>query len=192
MAMRGSKLLLASIAVSGAMLVPTPADSAVTVIGSGFARLCYEYAEAGRFSERGVENCDRAFAEEALTARDRAATYVNRGILYMHGKDLARALSDYEAALKVKPGLAEAHVNRGIALVHLGGRDAEAVAAISQGIQLNTSRPEVAYYTRGIANELLGNTRAAYEDYRQAAALKPTWEDPKMQLQRFRVVKSDG
>jgi Flp pilus assembly protein TadD len=92
----------------------------------------------------------------------------------------------------VRPGLADAYINKGIALVNLG-RDEEAVAAISQGLELNTVRPEVAYYTRGVANEMLGNMRAAYNDYRQAAALKPEWQEPRTQLQRFAVVpKNQG
>ncbi len=191
--MRTTALMLAGVAALGAMVAPRSADAAVTVIGSGFARLCYEAAEAGFVSDQGMDDCNRALAEEALTVRDRAATYVNRGILSMRAKSLPKALADYEAALKIKPDLAEAHVNRGIALVHVGGRDQEAVAALSRGLSLNTSHPEIAYYTRGIANEMLGNTRAAYNDYRQAAALKPDWAEPKTQLQRFTVVsKSNG
>lgn len=179
--------------VAGLLFAASPALPAVSVIGSGLARLCYEQAEAGRGSDRGTETCDRALVEEALDSRDRAATYVNRGILRMHGKRLNDALRDYEAALRLRPQLAEAHVNRGIALVHVGGRDAEAVAALSEALRLNTTRPEVAFYTRGVAYELLGNARAAYEDYRQAAALKPEWAEPRTQLQRFRVVpKRDG
>ena len=53
-------------------------------------------------------------------------------------------------------------------------------------------RPEIAYYTRGIANEALGRTRAAYHDYRQAAALKPEWAEPKNQLKRFTIVGKAG
>ncbi len=63
---------------------------------------------------------------------------------------------------------------------------------ISQGLDLNPARPEVAYYTRAIANEALGRTRAAYDDYRQAAALKPEWSEPKNQLKRFSVVGKPG
>jgi tetratricopeptide (TPR) repeat protein len=62
------------------------------------------------------------------------------------------------------------------------------VAAFNQGLKLNTVRPEIAYYSRGVAHEMLGNMRAAYEDYRQAAALKPEWQDPQTQLRRFSVI----
>ena len=105
----------------------------------------------------------------------------------MYAKELDLALATYEDALKVNPDLAEAYVNKGIVLVNLG-RDAEAVAASSRALELNPARPELAYYTRGVANEMLGNTRAAYNDYRQAAALKPEWQEPQTQLQRFSVL----
>lgn len=185
--MRSFKLLLSGAAFVGATLVSAPAEAAIKVIGSGDGRLCYEYAMAGHASERGLEYCDSALTAETLTPDDRAATYVNRGILQMHAKQHALALESYEAAIKVNPRLAEAYVNKGVALVNLG-RDAEAVAAISRALELNIGQPEIAYYTRGVANEMLGNTRAAYYDYRQAAALKPEWKEPQAQLQRFAVV----
>jgi tetratricopeptide (TPR) repeat protein len=189
--MRAS-MLLAGVAFAAAATSPSPAEAAVTVIGSGYARLCYEHSEAPGSSSSALSDCDRALEQEVPTVRDRAATLVNRGILYMRAKNISAALADYEAAIRVKPNLAEAYVNKGIALVHSGGRDAEAVVAIDQGLLLNPVRPEVAYYTRGVANELLGNARAAYDDYRQAATLKPDWEEPKAQLKRFAVVGKAG
>ena len=189
--MRASMLLMGAAFVV-AVLVPASAQSAVTVIGSGFARMCYEHSEDEGSSAQSISDCNKALEEEVLTARDRAATLVNRGILYMRGRNLSQAMADYDAALKVKPDLAEAYVNKGIALVHMGGRDADAVSVISQGLQLNPIRPEVAYYTRAVAHEMLGNARAAYNDYRQAATLKPDWEEPKAQLKRFAVVGKPG
>jgi tetratricopeptide (TPR) repeat protein len=185
--MRTFKLLLGGVVLAGAALVPVPADAAARVIGPGFGSICYEYAKAGHASERGVETCNQALAEQNLDPSDRAATLVNRGILHMYAKEHALALASYEEALKVEPDLAEAYVNKGIVLVNLG-RDAEAVAAISRALELNTARPELAYYTRGVAHEMLGNDRAAYNDYRQAAVLKPEWKEPQTQLQRFSVL----
>lgn len=186
------KLLLAAVALASATLVSVPAQAQIRVIGTGFGRLCYEYAKAGHASDAGVEACNRALTEQSQSPSDRAATLVNRGILHMHAKALELALSSYDDALKLSPDLAEAYVNKGVALVNLG-RDADAVAAISQALKLNTVQPEIAYYTRGVAHEMLGNMRAAYKDYRQAAALKPEWKEPRTQLQRFSVIpKSRG
>lgn len=190
-AMQRFALWLGGVALVGSALVPMSAEAAARVLGSGYGRLCYEAARAGQPSDLGVATCDKALAEQDLEPADRAATLVNRGILLMYAKKHAQALASYEAALKVEPELAEAYVNKGIALVNLG-RDAEAVAASSRALELNPSRPELAYYTRGVAHEQLGNARAAYNDYRQAAALSPEWKEPQAQLQRFSVQPPKG
>ncbi|WP_448585174.1 tetratricopeptide repeat protein [Thermaurantiacus sp.] len=177
--------------VAGALLVLAgaagPAEAAITVIGGGLARECYLAAEFRRETSMALQVCDRALAEEPLKRRDRAATFVNRGIVHMQARNFARALADYDAALRLEPRLAEAHVNRGIALLYRGGADREAVEALSTGLELGPARPEVAYYSRAVAWEALGDARAAYEDYQAAAAAKPGWEDPIEQLKRFRV-----
>lgn len=179
-------VLLGGVVLAGSALIPVSAEAAARVLGSGYGRICYEAARAGQASEQGLETCNKALAEQELEPADRAATLVNRGILYMYAKRHAQALASYEEALKVDPDLAEAYVNKGIALVNLG-RDAEAVAASSRALELSPSRPELAYYTRGVAHEMLGNARAAYNDYRQAAQLSPEWKEPQTQLQRFSV-----
>lgn len=171
------------------VLTTAPASAAVSVIGGGQARACYEAAEFNQPVAPSLEACTQSITDEAMSTEQRASTYVNRGIVYMHARNLTAALADYDAALKLRPDLAEAHVNKGIALLHLGGHDSEAVAQLTAGLRLNPSRPEVAYYTRGIANELLGATREAYEDYKAAVALKPDWTEAAEQLQRFSVVR---
>ncbi len=172
---------------AAAAALATPAAAAVTILGGGLGRACYEAAEFRRDTRASLELCSRALADEALSRRDRAATHVNRGIIRMRARDLDAALADYERALEILPELGEAHINRGIALLHMGGRDAEAVEAFTRGLALNPSRPEVAYYSRAVANELLGNVRAAYEDYQAAAVARPGWEEPIEQLKRFSV-----
>lgn len=183
--MRTSTILLIGAAFAGAALAPVTADAAVSVAGKGLSRSCFDHAESGRDLDEGIQHCNRALTDEPMTLRDRAATFVNRGIIRVRSKDVPAGVKDYDSALRIKPDLAEAHVNKGIALVYLGGHDAEAIEAISRGIQLKTERPEIAYYHRGIANELLGNDEAAYNDYRQAATLKPDWAEPQLQLRRF-------
>jgi tetratricopeptide (TPR) repeat protein len=166
----------------------TSAGAAVTTLGGGHGRDCYEAAEYKRSEARsGIAVCTLALETEALNRRDRAATLINRGIIQMRERNLAAAIADYDAALRADNSLAEGYVNRGIALVHLGGRDRDAIADLSRGIAMNPSRPEVALYTRGVAHELAGDLRQAYEDYSAAAALKPDWTDPAEQLKRFNV-----
>ena len=176
-------------AALAAGVVPVAASASISVIGGGLGRECYLAAELARGGAARAEVCDRALEDEALSSTDRAATYVNRGIVRMQGKDLTAAISDFDQAIKTRPDTAEAYVNKGIALIHLGGRDRDAVDLLTQGLARNPSRPEVAYYVRGIANEQLGLSREAFDDYSRAASLKPGWTEPAAQLQRFSVVK---
>ena len=177
---------LAVVAILGAAM---PALAASTVIGGGNARGCYEAAEFNQSVKVGLAVCNAAIQDDAMSTEQRASTYVNRGIVYMHARNLTAAIADYDAALKLNNQLAEAYVNKGIALVHLGGRDKDAVAALTSGLSYNPDRPEIAYYTRGIAYELIGMTREAYEDYKSAVSLKPDWAEASAQLQRFSVVR---
>ncbi len=165
------------------------ADAAVTILGDGYARKCYEAAEFNRAGRAAFMNCDRALKLDKLSTSERAATYVNRGILFMQGRDYTNAIADYDTALGIEADLAEAFVNKGIAVLHRGGSEAVAVDLLSRGLQLAPNRPEVAHYARGVAQEKLGRVREAYDDYRQAAALKPDWPEPAQELTRFKVVE---
>ena len=62
----------------------------------------------------------------------------------------------------------------------------DATVAISLGA-LNSTQAARAYFYRAAANEDLGDARAAYGDYRQAAALAPSWDAPRLELARFQV-----
>lgn len=177
-------------AVGFALVAPAAANAAMSVIGNGYAKQCYDAAERRRDVRTSTAICTTALNEEDLSQIDRAATYVNRGILNMQAKNLTAAIADYDQAIRLRPETAEAYVNKGIALLHLGGRDAEAVAVLSEGLARNPRQPEVAYYSRGVANEMRGALKEAYEDYSRAAELAPKWDEPQVQLQRFQIKKA--
>ena len=172
-----------------AVPAPSVALSAAAVIGTGFARGCFDAATRKRPLRDALRLCDSALLDEALAADDRAATLVNRGIINMQAKKIDAALADYDAAIKLAPATAEAWINKGIALVQIGNRYDEAVALLTEGIARSPKQPAVAYYSRAIAYEGLGRSRQAYEDYSRAAQLDPEWTEPAEQLQRFKVVR---
>jgi tetratricopeptide (TPR) repeat protein len=169
-----------------------PAAASVTTLGGGLGRDCYLAAELKREPRSSIALCTRALEGDTMPRRDRAATLVNRGIIHMHVRDFAAALQDYEAAIRMDPRLAEAHVNLGILLLHKGGQDRAAIDALTRGLAIGPTRPEVAHYTRAVAHELVGNVREAFEDYQAAAALRPGWSDPLEQLKRFSVERREG
>ena len=164
-----------------------PAAAGISILGSGLGRECFLAAELRREPRSSLEICGRALAESSLDRRDRAATLVNRGILYIYDRNMTLAIRDFDQAIALEPTMAEAHVNRGIALLRKGGADREAIAALSRGLEMKPVRPEVAYYTRAVAYEITGNLQGAYEDYQAAVAANPNWADPQEQLKRFVV-----
>ncbi|HEX8622412.1 MAG TPA: tetratricopeptide repeat protein [Allosphingosinicella sp.] len=180
----GSKFLFAA----AALLVATPAVGAVTVLGNSSARLCYEAAEARSSPNLSIiRTCDEAIREEGLSDYERVATLVNRGILKARLGHLDDAIADYDAALNHDPNEAEAYLNKGFALLHVPDAAQQARPLFDTALEKRTRRPELAYYGRAVANELTGQVRAAYEDYRQASLLNPSWRDPKDDLARFSV-----
>ena len=77
-----------------ACVIAGPANAAVTVFGGGLARDCYLGVESGEPARDILPVCDLALQQERLKTRDRAATYVNRGIIHMREGRLEMALSD--------------------------------------------------------------------------------------------------
>jgi tetratricopeptide (TPR) repeat protein len=170
-------------------LAPQAVHAASSVIGSGPARACYEAAKAGRTELSALLDCETAISSQELGARDRAATVVNRGVIHLLRRDSGKALADFDRAIAWRPDLGEAYVNRGAALI-LRGDFAGAVASINRGLELGAEDPHEAYFNRAIARERLDDIRAAYEDYRRAAELKPDWALPRQELARFTVTSA--
>ncbi|HYD73846.1 MAG TPA: tetratricopeptide repeat protein [Candidatus Binatia bacterium] len=163
----------------------TPASGFVTVVAGSLASACYDHARNELSSSRAIDECTGALGE-GLDTHNRAGTYVNRGIIFMNRGTYDRALADFDQALALEPTLAEGHINRGAVLL-VQHDYAGAIAAIDRGLALNPEDPSRAYYNRGVAHEELGQVREAYRDYRRAAELAPTWDEPRTELARFRV-----
>lgn len=179
--------VLSAVAISAVLSVST-AHAAVTVLGNGAAHSCYEFAEFGGNPIDGVITCNFALEQTTISVKDRAATYINRGILHARKDDTEEALADYDRGIEMDGQLAEGYVDRGAVMIQLRRYD-DAISDIDRGISLGTNRPQIAYYDRGIADEALGNIRAAYTDYKKAAELQPDFTLATEQLARFRVVR---
>jgi len=168
--------------------VAVPAGAAVTVLGSSSARLCFEAADARVAPSRdSIARCNQALGEENLSDYDTVATYVNRGILKLRMGDSDLAIADFDLALARDPNQAEAYLNKGVALLRKPDGWAQAVPLFDQALAKNTRRPALAYYGRGVANELGGHVKEAYFDYREASRIEPHWRDPQTELARFSV-----
>lgn len=179
-------LALAALPVGGG------AQAAMLVIGGGDARSCYEAAESRASPHAAIAVCERALSEEALSRRNRLATMVNLGVVRIWAGQEERAIADFDAALAEAPGLAEAKVNKAVALVRLNRERPLAIALLTEALAAGVSRPEVAHYARAMAHELEGNAAAAWHDYRRAADLRPGWAEPARQLERFTVSRGSA
>lgn len=166
----------------------TRSDAAAIVIGSGLAHSCYIHALSHENAREGIDLCTRALETEALLRKDRASTFVNRGVLRASRGDYDGALDDYDRAIEVYPTLAQAFVDRSASLIALK-RYSEAVSDATTALTLGPMQPELAYYNRAVAEEALGDVQGAYHDFKQAQAIAPGFIEAGEQLKRFHVVK---
>ena len=115
------------IAAAAAALAAQTASAQVFVIGQGLGGECYQKTKNGYVSFRSAEEvCTRALREQAMTKTNRAATYVNRGVLRMREGLYEKALSDYSQAKELTPDLGPVYLNEGAAHIYL--KDFESVS----------------------------------------------------------------
>lgn len=151
------------------------------------ARMCREAAEAEPVRRRDLGRCDRAIGAAGLPPPVRLAMLMNRGIARLKAGRVEGAIDDFDLAVRAAPGLAEAWINKGMALSRLPGRAAEAAALITHGIDIGPREPARALFARAQALEAAGRLREAMEDYGAAARADPDWPAPAEELKRFRV-----
>jgi len=168
-------------------LLPLPALAAESVFGPGPAQRCYQAADEGLPAGDNLIFCNLALSS-MLTPRDRAATYVKRGVLKLNLLQYESAAADFKAGLEINDQMGEGYIDLGATDV---GRQnyADAVAHISRGLELGTTQPEVAYFDRAMAHEGLGQVKDAYDDYRKALSIAPDFSPASTALKRFKVVQ---
>ena len=162
------------------LTAPAWAQSA-TVFGNSDAHECYM---ATKFGGGGLDYCERALRHGNLTKRDRAATYVNRGINLTHMGQHTQALDDYQSALNINPKLAEAFLNRGNTYVYLQ-QFSSAISDYDMAIDLETRDLHAAYFNLGLAYEGLRNLDSAYGYYKKALEVKPEWDLALERVQKY-------
>lgn len=168
------------------------AEQSTSVLGRGIGANCASAAAAvvagNAATDQGVLECNVALRSSALSDRERAAVYLNLGVLHEGSANHAAAITDDNAALFYAPALTEAYINRGVANASLH-RFGDAVADFTHAIALDPAKPELVYFNRALAYEDKGDLKAAYRDYQTASRLAPGWAAPAAQLARFTVVR---
>jgi tetratricopeptide (TPR) repeat protein len=171
------------------LIVPVSVSAqSITILGnSPDAKECFFSAglavQMQSTSRSELETCNNALTTHNLGVRDKAATYVNRGILYVALEEYQMAVNDYASAMKLYPNFGAIYVNRGN-LFFLGESYDSAIAEYTKALNLDVRQDYVAYLNRGMAYEKTGKLSDAVSDYRLAISLAPEWKAPKNKLER--------
>ena len=185
------KMTFASTILAAPLCAVLSANAATTTYGDTPAVSCAKaalaetpHADISTPAHRGaLADCNTALADKLLPM-DRTATLINRGIVNAAAGDYQAALADYDAAQTRAPQMANLYLNRGTAYLRSGRFDA-ARADFDRALALKTDRTAIAYFSRGMANEKLGDLAAAWRDYNQAKALD--FAPARVELARFQV-----
>ena len=182
-------------AVTALALVATSAVGASAeqkVVGAGTSETCIaQVQDPNADLNVAVQNCTDALNYQPMSLGDRVGTLINRGILRARLHDAAGALADYSEAISMDDQAGQAYLNRSATLIGLR-RYSEAKSDADKAIALQAVPPEVGYFNRAVAEEGLGNIRAAYDDYRMAVKTQPNFQPAKDELTRFKVTGSSS
>jgi tetratricopeptide (TPR) repeat protein len=178
---------LGLVVIAFSIAAPSAAQAAVFTVNGPLSYLCYKSALTGDPRAIAIDGCSRALSEEAMAPHERAATYVNRGILYMSDGRYAKADTDFDAALRLDQGLSDGWLNKGFLRLRKGaGR--EALPLIQKGIDTGAGNQALAMFARGVAHEQMGELRSAYADLQRAHQLQPKWSLPTEYLASYQVI----
>lgn len=179
-------LLMFAFAAPPAAAQDPSADPRATTIygGDANARRCGQSLVLDDISDASIRACERALEYPRLTRTAQMQVRVTLGVLRLRRQEADAALAQFDAVIALEPRNAEAHLNRGAALVQLR-QYGPAVTAITEAMGLGVREPHKAYFNRGAAREALGDLRGAYEDYNTALEIQPDWGPANAELARF-------
>jgi tetratricopeptide (TPR) repeat protein len=176
---------ISALALLGVVAAAGEARAVVIVIGGGAGSQCYATAEYGD-PFQAFDICTKALADQEMSVRDRAATYVNRSVVRLRVHDYNGALGDCDLSITRVPTIGEAYVNRGAALLNLN-RPQDALTDLNKAITVGLDKVHLAYYNRGLTKEKLNDPRGAYADYKKALEIDPTFTLAADELKRFTI-----
>src|SRR5947207_7661953 len=118
-----------------------------------------------------ITACSRAIKSGTYNGRTLALAYSNRGVEWKAKGELAKAIADYDDAIKHDPQQAAAYNNRGIAYASAAEYD-KAIADYDKAVELNPTYAS-ALNDRGLAYFNAGQQERAIADYDPAIKIEP-------------------
>ena len=118
-----------------------------------------------------VTACSQLPDEGKAGPAARIDIYINRAWSYGQLGGWDKAFADYEAALKINPGAAKVHNEKGLARLRMG-RFEDAVTNYDRALKLD-ARMTLSYYGRAVARAKFGQTAAAEADFAAARRINP-------------------
>ena len=175
-----SSLLLASAAgpVRAEQAGKTPAIRCATAVEAA--------SRSGTVTEAASRACQQALGWAQFVPDELGPVLSNNGVLHLIRGDFQAAIADFNAALRAGAEASSILNDRGLAEAGLHNYQA-AVDSYGQALAKAVGNQERIYFNRAMAEEDLGNLKAAYLDYRKAAELAPNWGKAAAALSRFQV-----
>jgi tetratricopeptide (TPR) repeat protein len=145
---------------------------AIGVTGQAHADARADCLQAGN-AELSVKGCSEVIASGKWSGPNLVWAYVNRGDGYHQLRQYDRAIADYDEALLLKPGDADALFNRARAYYQLG-QYGRALQDYDQSLVQAPGKPD-ALSERGLTLRALGRSREAIGDFDEALEIDPTY-----------------
>ena len=120
-----------------------------------------------------IKGCSEAIESGDWSGSNLVWAYVNRGDSYHQLGQYDRAIADYDEALLLKPGDADALFNRARAYYQLG-QYGRALQDYDQSLVQDPGKPD-ALSERGLTLRALGRPREAIGDFDEALEIDPTY-----------------
>ena len=118
-----------------------------------------------------IQGCSTIIAAATETAQNLAAAHNNRGNAYDDQSEPARAIADYDEAIKLEPS-ASAYFNRGLAYRHRGEYE-RAIADYDKALEIDPVDVD-SYNNRAEVYEAMGKLDDAIADYRKILTVNPS------------------
>jgi tetratricopeptide (TPR) repeat protein len=116
----------------------------------------------------------QAIETRNLSPIDLAVVLNSRGVAYDLKGEARKAISDFDAAIQLRPRFAEAFINRGLAWARTADYD-RAIADFSEATKLDSKNAHLALSNRANAYSEMGDLKQAIRDFDEALRLSPEY-----------------